>query len=220
MVGASAGETPASGAIRARRTSLIPSRAIELARRRRGCAPRPGGGSRAAALAPMSEATLGEEGPRCSERARAFVDDVLIPREVDGRARGGRLRRRTSRVIRREALARAISGGLHAREHGGQGWTHVEWFVVEEQFGRSTNALSWHVPTRVQRARARARRSRSTAGCARRCAASCTTPTRSPRSTRAPTRRGSRRRRRRTRRLAPRRREVVVTSATSLRSTS
>ena len=50
-------------------------------------------------------------------------------------------------LIRREALARGISGGLHAREHGGQGWTHVEWFLVEEQFGRSTNALSWHVPT-------------------------------------------------------------------------
>ena len=40
-----------------------------------------------------------------------------------------------------------MSGGLHAREHGGQGWTHEEWFLVEEQFGRSTNALSWHVPT-------------------------------------------------------------------------
>ena len=35
----------------------------------------------------------------------------------------------------------------HATEHGGQGWTHVEWFLVEEQFGRSTNAISWHVPT-------------------------------------------------------------------------
>ena len=23
----------------------------------------------------------------------------------------------------------------------------MEWFLVEEQFGRSTNALSWHVPT-------------------------------------------------------------------------
>ena len=31
-------------------------------------------------------------------------------------------------------------------EHGGQGWSKVEWFLVEEQLGRSTNALSWHMP--------------------------------------------------------------------------
>ena len=79
------------------------------------------------------------------ERAKAFVDEILIPREVD--AELGRLTADDVALIRREALARGISGGLHAREHGGQGWTHVEWFVVEEQFGRSTNALSWHVPT-------------------------------------------------------------------------
>ena len=39
-----------------------------------------------------------------------------------------------------------LSGGLHAVEHGGQGWSKVEWFLVEEQLGRSTNALSWHMP--------------------------------------------------------------------------
>ncbi len=79
------------------------------------------------------------------ERARAFVDEILIPREVD--AELGRLTADDVALIRREALSRGVGGGLHAREHGGQGWTHVEWFEVEEQFGRSTNALSWHVPT-------------------------------------------------------------------------
>src|ERR1700742_1418452 len=79
------------------------------------------------------------------ERAREFVDEILIPREVD--AELGRLTEEDVALIRREALERGISGGLHAREHGGQGWTHEEWFLVEEQFGRSTNALSWHVPT-------------------------------------------------------------------------
>ena len=81
-----------------------------------------------------------------AERARAFVDEILIPREVDAEARAGS-RADDVALIRREALARGVSGGLHSREHGGQGWTHVEWFLVEEQFGRSTNALSWHVPT-------------------------------------------------------------------------
>ena len=79
------------------------------------------------------------------ERAKAFVDEILIPREVD--AELGRLTSDDHALIAREALARGISGGLHAREHGGQGWTHVEWFEVEEQFGRSTNALSWLIPT-------------------------------------------------------------------------
>src|SRR3954466_6141096 len=79
------------------------------------------------------------------ERAKAFVDEILIPREVD--AELGRITPDDVALIKREALARRISGGLHAAEHGGQGWTHEEWFLVEEQFGRSTNALSWHVPT-------------------------------------------------------------------------
>jgi alkylation response protein AidB-like acyl-CoA dehydrogenase len=80
-------------------------------------------------------------------RARAFVDEVLIPREVAAERAGGRLPAAEVEVIRREALARRLGGGLHSVEHGGQGWSHVEWFEVEEQLGRSTNALSWHVPS-------------------------------------------------------------------------
>ena len=48
--------------------------------------------------------------------------------------------------IKREAIEAGLSGGLHAQEYGGQGWTKTEWFLVEEQLGRSTNALSWHMP--------------------------------------------------------------------------
>jgi len=80
-----------------------------------------------------------------AQRAQAFVDEILIPREVD--AELGRLSDDDVALIRREALERGVSGGLHTRAHGGQGWSHVDWFLVEEQFGRSTNALSWHVPT-------------------------------------------------------------------------
>jgi acyl-CoA dehydrogenase len=80
-----------------------------------------------------------------AERAKSFVDEILIPREAD--AELGRFSPDDVASIRRGALARGVSGGLQAREHGGQGWSHVDWFLVEEQFGRSTNALSWHVPT-------------------------------------------------------------------------
>jgi acyl-CoA dehydrogenase len=80
-------------------------------------------------------------------RARAFVEEVLIPREVAAERAGGRLPAPEVGVIRREALERGLAGGRHAIEHGGQGWSTVEWFLVEEQIGRSTNALSWHMPS-------------------------------------------------------------------------
>jgi alkylation response protein AidB-like acyl-CoA dehydrogenase len=79
-------------------------------------------------------------------RARAFVDEILIPREVAAERAGGRLPLQEVELIRREAIERGLAGGRHAVEHGGQGWTTLEWFLVEEQLGRSTNALSWHIP--------------------------------------------------------------------------
>jgi alkylation response protein AidB-like acyl-CoA dehydrogenase len=82
-----------------------------------------------------------------AERARAFVEEILIPLEERAERARGHLPEEDVRRIREEALARGLAGGTHAREYGGQGWTTVEWFLVEEQFGRSTNALSWHVPS-------------------------------------------------------------------------
>ena len=81
------------------------------------------------------------------QRARAFVDDVLIPLEERAERAHGRLPARDIERVKRESIERGLSGGLHAVEHGGQGWTHEQWFLVEEQFGRSTNAIAWHVPT-------------------------------------------------------------------------
>jgi acyl-CoA dehydrogenase len=80
-------------------------------------------------------------------RARAFVEEVLIPLEEKAERARGRLPAEDVARIRAEAIAAGLAGGLHAREHGGQGWTKTEWVLVEEQFGRSTNALSWHVPS-------------------------------------------------------------------------
>ncbi len=80
-------------------------------------------------------------------RARAFVEEVLMPLEEQAERSRGRLPPERIDEIRSEALARGLAGGLHAVEHGGQGWSHVEWFLVEEQLGRSTNALSWHIPS-------------------------------------------------------------------------
>jgi acyl-CoA dehydrogenase len=80
------------------------------------------------------------------ERARRFVDELLIPNEELAERSGGEVPDELVRRIRRESIEAGLSGGLHAREHGGQGWTKTEWCLVEEQLGRSTNALSWHIP--------------------------------------------------------------------------
>jgi acyl-CoA dehydrogenase len=80
------------------------------------------------------------------ERARRFVDELLIPNEELAERSGGKIPAELRGRIRREAIEAGLSGGLHAPEHGGQGWTKTEWCLVEEQLGRSTNALSWHMP--------------------------------------------------------------------------
>ena len=80
-------------------------------------------------------------------RARAFVEEVLMPLEVEAERARGRLPAERIAEIRHAAIDRRLGGGLHAVEHGGQGWSHTEWFLVEEQLGRATNALSWHMPS-------------------------------------------------------------------------
>jgi acyl-CoA dehydrogenase len=94
--------------------------------------------------AAAAELTAEQEDLR--ERARRFVDDVLIPNEELAERSGGRIPEELKQRIKRESIDAGLSGGLHAREHGGQGWSRLEWFLVEEQLGRSTNALSWHMP--------------------------------------------------------------------------
>jgi acyl-CoA dehydrogenase len=91
--------------------------------------------------------TLTPEQAELQARARAFVEEILMPLEEQAERARGRLPTEVVETIRREALARRLGGGLHAVAHGGQGWSHVEWFLVEEQFGRTTNALSWHMPS-------------------------------------------------------------------------
>ncbi|HET8757386.1 MAG TPA: acyl-CoA dehydrogenase family protein [Solirubrobacteraceae bacterium] len=93
---------------------------------------------------------LGDLAPAAADlvaRARGFVEGVLMPLEEKAERAHGRLPAEDVARIRSEALAAGLAGGLHAREHGGQGWTKTEWVLVEEQFGRSTNALSWHIPS-------------------------------------------------------------------------
>jgi acyl-CoA dehydrogenase len=92
--------------------------------------------------------TLGQDSDthEVAERARRFVDEELIPRERAAELAGGRLPADDVAALRAAALGAGLAGGLHAAEHGGQGWSHATWALVEEQLGRSTNGLSWHIP--------------------------------------------------------------------------
>ncbi|MGI8505616.1 MAG: acyl-CoA dehydrogenase family protein [Solirubrobacteraceae bacterium] len=79
-------------------------------------------------------------------RAREFVERVLMPLEVDAEGRGGALPEEAVAEIKRAAIDARLHGGRVPVDHGGQGWTMLEWFLVNEQFGRVTNGLHWHVP--------------------------------------------------------------------------
>jgi acyl-CoA dehydrogenase len=96
--------------------------------------------------APASADGLTPEQADLQQRARRFVEEVLIPNEELAEKSGGRIPEELIQRIKREAIAAGLAGGLHAPEHGGQGWSISDWFLVEEQLGRSTNALSWYIP--------------------------------------------------------------------------
>ncbi|MBV9001466.1 MAG: acyl-CoA dehydrogenase [Solirubrobacterales bacterium] len=81
------------------------------------------------------------------QRARTFVETVLMPLELEAEERSGRLPEDTVEHIKQEAIAARLNGGRFGPEYGGQGWTMLEWFLVNEQFGRVTNGLHWHVPS-------------------------------------------------------------------------
>jgi alkylation response protein AidB-like acyl-CoA dehydrogenase len=92
-------------------------------------------------------ADLDEETLAIAARARRFAEAVLMPLEEEAERGGGRLPADVVAEIKREAIDAGLNGAMHAREHGGQGWTRVQWALVEEQYGRTTNALHWHVPS-------------------------------------------------------------------------
>jgi acyl-CoA dehydrogenase len=77
------------------------------------------------------------------QRSRRFLDEHLLPVELQCELEGG---------LPRETLARISEGVIAARLHavnmprawGGQGYTWLEQVICQEQLGRSTNAL-WDV---------------------------------------------------------------------------
>ena len=103
-----------------------------------------------AAASQPSLASLSTLSPALAElqnRARTYVDEVLIPLEIKAELAGGPLPDDDVAHIRQTAIDAGLAGGLHDPAHGGQGWSTTEWLIVEEQWGRNTNGVSWYMPT-------------------------------------------------------------------------
>src|SRR5919204_3328389 len=78
-------------------------------------------------------------------RAARFVDEVLVPLELEAERNGGRLPAETVADIRRRAGEARLVGGNHAIEVGGQGWSAFEQVLVQEELGRNTNGVWWNM---------------------------------------------------------------------------
>jgi acyl-CoA dehydrogenase len=76
-------------------------------------------------------------------RAASFVDEVLIPLEVDAELAGGRIEPAVVQRVRARASELRLDAGNHATEHGGQGWSALEQVIVHEELGRNTNGIWW-----------------------------------------------------------------------------
>ena len=95
----------------------------------------------------MTTYPMSAEDRAIQSRARAFVDEELIPWEQHAEAHGGEI----PADVREKHHRLAIELGLFAmnmpRELGGTGMTMLQQVLVSEQIGRVTNALGWCVHT-------------------------------------------------------------------------
>ncbi len=92
----------------------------------------------------LSQLTPAQEA--LAQRATEFAEQVIQPIELESELAGGPISAESQQRIRTAALEAGLQGGLHTKEDGGNSWNHVEWFLTEEAFGRTTNAVSWYVP--------------------------------------------------------------------------
>ena len=95
----------------------------------------------------MSTYPMTTEDAEIQQRARAFVDEELIPWEKHAEEHAGQI----PEEIRKKHHQMAMDLGLYAmnmpKELGGNGMTTFQQVLVSEQIGRVTNALGWCVAT-------------------------------------------------------------------------
>ncbi len=80
------------------------------------------------------------------QRARAFIDEVLLPLEDECEDNDG-LTAESLESAKRAVLEWGFNGINHAVEDGGRGYDVFQQMLIEEQWGRATGAL-WDIPWR------------------------------------------------------------------------
>jgi alkylation response protein AidB-like acyl-CoA dehydrogenase len=81
------------------------------------------------------------------DKIRAFVDEELIPHEVEAELHGGELPPEVVERQERRLSELGLSAINMPRELGGDGLTMFQQVLVSEQIGRVTNALGWVLHT-------------------------------------------------------------------------
>ncbi len=89
---------------------------------------------------------LTSEDRELQERARAFTDRVLIPLELECEEHDGLPPERFEQA-KRAVLDDRFNAINHSTDDGGQGLDTLQQVLVEEEWGRATNAL-WDIPWR------------------------------------------------------------------------
>ncbi len=92
-------------------------------------------------------ALLSTEDLELQARARAFVDEDLIPHEIEAEMSGGKLPPEVERRQRNRVSELGLAAMNMPVELGGAGFTYLQQVLVSEQVGRATNALGWVLET-------------------------------------------------------------------------
>src|SRR5207248_3262938 len=66
----------------------------------------------------VADPSLSPDQLELQQRARTFVESVLMPLELEAEERGGQLPEETVEHIKQEAIAARLNGGRFAPEHG------------------------------------------------------------------------------------------------------
>ncbi|MDG1485470.1 MAG: acyl-CoA/acyl-ACP dehydrogenase [Porticoccaceae bacterium] len=84
------------------------------------------------------------------QRVRAFVEQDLIPWEVEAELNNGVIPQQVSKKMQTNAIALGLSKMDAPVEHGGLGMSMVDQLAAWEELGRVTNALCWCFPEAQQ----------------------------------------------------------------------
>jgi len=83
---------------------------------------------------------LSKEERELQSRAREFAEKHLFPYEIECDENEG-IPKKSLAKIRKAVIEYGLNGFTHAKEDGGQGFTHFQQILIHEELGKATNGL-------------------------------------------------------------------------------